>query len=210
MTSIRALIIDDERYAREELIYLLKQFDQIKVIGEVEQGENAVIKVLEQEPDVVFLDVEMPKMNGIEVAKALTKLKHVPLIIFATAYPKFAAEAFRINAIDYLLKPYEIEQLTQAVDRVTQRLFPKEASANVQKIGKLPIEKEGEIDYIFVRDIIYIYPEGKISIITTGKQQYEVKSSLKELESRLEPFNFFGFTGIYCELKLCEAIDALV
>ena len=86
-----------------------------KWLGEAESGEAAILKALQLQPDVVFLDVEMPKMNGMEVAKTLVELKKVPLIIFATAYPQFAAEAFRINAIDYLLKPYDEEQLQQTI-----------------------------------------------------------------------------------------------
>ena len=186
---IRALVIDDERFAREEL---LNKFHNIKVIGECDQGETAILKVLETEPDVIFLDVEMPKMNGIDVAKKLIKLKTVPLIIFATAFPQFAAEAFRINAVDYLLKPYEMEPLTQAVDRVTKMLQPAaNAEPSVKHIGKLPIEKDGGIEYIALSDIAYIYPEGKLSFVVAGDKEYEVRTTLKKMENRLEAFNFF-------------------
>src|SRR5699024_2825580 len=110
--TIKALVIDDERYAREELIYLLEQFEDIYVSGEVESGEEALEEVSQEGPDVVCLDVVMPRMNGLEVARALSTLKQVPYILLATAYPAFAVDAFRINATDYLLKPYEIEPLT--------------------------------------------------------------------------------------------------
>ena len=124
MRTIRTLIVDDERYAREELTYLLEQFPDVKLVGEAESGEVAILKALQLQPDVVFLDIEMPKMNGLEAAKALVELKKVPLIVFATAYPEFAAEAFRINAVDYLLKPYDEEQLKQTIDRIEKRLYP--------------------------------------------------------------------------------------
>src|SRR5699024_12787358 len=101
--TIKALVIDDERYAREELIYLLEQFEDIYVSGVVENGEDALKKVLQEEPDVVFLDVEMPRMNGLEVTRALSKLKQVPYIIFPTSYLDFAMDSFMINAIYYLL-----------------------------------------------------------------------------------------------------------
>ena len=124
MRTIRTLIVDDERYAREELTYLLGKFPDVQVVGEAESGEAAILKALQLQPDVVFLDVEMPKMNGMEVAKSLVEFKKVPLIIFATAYPQFAAEAFRINAIDYLLKPYDEEQLKQTIGRIEKDVYP--------------------------------------------------------------------------------------
>jgi len=121
---IRTLIVDDERYAREELAYLVGSFPGIEVVGEAESGESAILQALQLQPDVVFLDVEMPKMNGVEVAKSLMELKKVPLIIFATAYPQFAAEAFRLNALDYLLKPYDTEHLKQTISRIEKELHP--------------------------------------------------------------------------------------
>src|SRR5699024_12751089 len=87
--TIKALVIDDERYAREELIYLLEQFEDIYVSGEVENGEDALIKVLQEEPDVVFLDVEMQRMNGLKFKNVFTKLKHVIYIIFILTYPYY-------------------------------------------------------------------------------------------------------------------------
>ncbi|QUW20309.1 response regulator transcription factor [Sporosarcina sp. Marseille-Q4063] len=191
MPTIRTLIVDDERYAREELTYLLSKFPDIQVVGEAENGEAAILQALHLQPDVVFLDVEMPKMNGMEVAKSLMGIKKVPLIIFATAYPQFAAEAFRINAVDYLLKPYDIEQLKQTIGRIEKQLTPPEAIETPSKIGKLAVETDGEIDYVLVTDIIYMYREEKVSKIVTGSREFDVKLSLKELESRLAPFSFF-------------------
>src|SRR5690625_1575989 len=99
MDTINVLIVDDERFAREELRFLLEDIHRVKIVGEAESGEKAVIQAIQLQPDVVFLDIEMPKMNGMEVAKALKELKKIPLIVFATAFPQFAAEAFRINAV---------------------------------------------------------------------------------------------------------------
>ncbi|WP_342506959.1 LytTR family DNA-binding domain-containing protein [Sporosarcina sp. FSL K6-2383] len=191
MGAIRTLIVDDERYAREELTYLLGKFSDVQVVGEAESGESAILKALQLQPDVVFLDVEMPKMNGIEVAKTLMELKKVPLIIFATAYPQFAAEAFRINAIDYLLKPYDEEQLKQTIERIVKTLHPVLPVDNTEKLGKLAVETGGDIDYILPQDILYIYRDDKVTKIITQTGDYDVRTTLKELESRLEPFSFF-------------------
>lgn len=191
MRIIRTLIVDDERYAREELTYLVRQFPNVQVVGEAEGGESAILKALQLQPDVVFLDVEMPKMNGIEAAKSLMELKKVPLIIFATAYPQFAAEAFRINAFDYLLKPYDTEHLGQTMGRIEKELFPPTTVDTTSTLGKLSVEADGEIDYIDVKDILYMYREEKITKIITHSREYEVNLSLKELEGRLISFSFF-------------------
>ena len=191
MRTIRTLIVDDERYAREELTYLLEQFPDVKLVGEAESGEVAILKALQLQPDVVFLDVEMPKMNGLEAAKALVELKKVPLIVFATAYPQFAAEAFRINAVDYLLKPYDEEQLKQTIDRIEKRLYPTTSANHSETIGKLAVEADGEITYILPQSILYIYRDEKVTKIITSTEDYEIRTTLKELESRLEPFSFF-------------------
>ncbi|MEI3613947.1 LytR/AlgR family response regulator transcription factor [Pseudogracilibacillus sp. SO30301A] len=197
MDTINVLIVDDERFAREELRFILEDIPNVNIIGEAESGEKAVIQAIQLKPDVVFLDVEMPKMNGIEAAKSLIELKKAPLIVFATAYPQFAAEAFRINAIDYLLKPYDPKHVKQAIDRITQKMVPNIPAKTTESLGKLAVENEGEIEYLFVKDILYFYPKGKISIIITLTNDYEVKSSLKELERRLTPFNFFRIHRSY-------------
>lgn len=193
MRKITALIVDDERYAREEIIYLLGEHANIDVVAEAENGEMAIIKALQLLPDIVFLDVEMPKMSGIEVAKVLKELKNSPLIVFATAYPQFAAEAFRINAIDYLLKPYDPEQLQQAIDRIEKALhLPKADELNLSdKPGRLAVESEGEIDYVPLDSILYMYREEKVTKLITKEKAYEIRMSLKELESQLVKFSFF-------------------
>ena len=191
MQPIRTLIVDDERYAREELIYLMGNFTGIQVVGEAENGESAILQALQLQPEVVFLDVEMPKMNGMEVAKSLKEFKKVPIIVFATAYPQFAAEAFRINAIDYLLKPYDQEQLKQTISRIEREVYQSKPTETASTLGKLAVEADGEIDYIHLKDILYMYREEKETKIVTSSREYEVKVSLKELESRLVPFFFF-------------------
>lgn len=191
MRIIRTLIVDDERYAREELTYLVGSFPGIQVVGEAESGESAILQTLQLQPDVVFLDVEMPKMNGIEVAKSLMKLKKVPLIIFATAYPQFAAEAFRLNALDYLLKPYDTEHLKQTMSRIEKELLPPIPTNSTSTLGKLAVDVDGEIDYIDVKAILYMYREENVTKIITHSHEYEVNLSLKELESRLISYSFF-------------------
>lgn len=195
--TIKVLIADDERYSRDELKHLLKPFSSLQVIDEAESGEAAIMKTVHLQPHVVFLDVEMPKMNGMEVAKSLMALKRVPLIIFATAYPQFAAEAFRYEATDYLLKPYDEEMVRQTVQRIEKQLLSKAKHETIKTAGKLAIEEDGEIIYIEPKDIIYMYRDDKVSRIIAKSGSYETKISLKELESRLIPFSFFRIHKSY-------------
>ncbi|WP_404357841.1 LytTR family DNA-binding domain-containing protein [Cytobacillus firmus] len=195
--TIRALIADDERYSRDELKHLLEEFPAIQVIGEAESGETAVMKAIQLQPDVVFLDVEMPKMNGMEAAKSLHELKKVPLIIFATAYPQFAAEAFRYEATDYLLKPYDEEQLAQTIRRVEKLIGAKKENDIGKSAGKLAVEEDGEILYLEPREILYIGRDEKVSRIITRTGEHETKTPLKDLESRLFPFSFFRIHKSY-------------
>ncbi|KAF0820741.1 hypothetical protein KIS4809_0268 [Bacillus sp. ZZV12-4809] len=195
--TIRALIADDERYSRDELKHLLENFPAIQVVGEAESGEAAVMKAIQLQPDVVFLDVEMPKMNGMEAAKSLHELKKVPLIIFATAYPQFAAEAFRYEATDYLLKPYDEEQLEQTIRRVEKLISRKKDHDIGKPAGKLAVEEDGEILYLEPKDILYIGRDEKVSRIITKTGEHETKIPLKDLESRLLPFSFFRIHKSY-------------
>jgi len=189
--KIRVIVVDDERYAREELIYLIEQQPFFQVVGEADSGEAAIMQAIQLQPDVLFLDVEMPKMNGMDAAKALMELKKVPLIVFATAYPQFAAEAFRINAVDYLLKPYDEAQVKQAIVRIQEKLMPKQSTEKAWHLGKLAIEMDGEIDYIPIHEILYMFRNEKVTKIITLKREYELRMTLKELESKLTPFSFF-------------------
>ena len=187
--TIRALVVDDERYAREELIYLLGQFERVKIVGEADSGELAIVKAMQLQPDIVFLDIEMPKVDGMEVARSLAALKKVPLIVFATAYPQFAVEAFRVHAFDYLLKPYDEKQLRQTIARVEELLQPPPVSP--KWIDRLAVETEGDIHYIPTGDILYIHREENCTKIVTVTREYDTRITLKELESRLTHSSFF-------------------
>lgn len=197
MDQIRTLIADDELYSRDELKHLLSSYPAIQVVGEAETGESAVMKALQLQPDVVFLDVEMPKMTGMEAAKSLLELKKVPLIVFATAYPQFAAEAFRYEAVDYLLKPYDDVQLRETVERIEKRFLTQKDKEPGKQAGKLAVEGDGDILYLEPKEILYISREEKFSKIITRTNEYETKTPLKDLESRLLPYSFFRIHKSY-------------
>ncbi|MGG7619368.1 LytR/AlgR family response regulator transcription factor [Bacillus coreaensis] len=186
---IKVMVVDDEPYSREELKHLLQSFSTISVVGEAESGEAALMKVLQLQPDVIFLDVEMPRMNGMELAKALKEFKKPPYIVFATAYPEFAAEAFRYDALDYLLKPFDEEQLHETIRRLEKKLSPIKEQSKTS--GKLAIEADGEILFIDPKEVYYIVRDEKSTKLVTEDHELITKLPLKEFESRLVPFSFF-------------------
>ncbi|NSL52843.1 LytR/AlgR family response regulator transcription factor [Calidifontibacillus erzurumensis] len=191
---IKTLIVDDELYSRDELKFLLQSYPNIQIIGEAESGESAIMKAIQLQPDVVFLDVEMPRMSGIEAAKALNELKKPPLVVFATAYPQFAVEAFRYDAIDYLLKPFDENQLKETVERIERKLgmtVQSQDQGGGKPTGKLAVESEGEIFYLDPSEILYIFRDDKVTKIIAKSGEYEMKTPLKDLESRLSMYDFF-------------------
>lgn len=190
-SPIKVLIVDDEPYSRDELKYILQSHSSIQIIGEADTGESAFMKTVQLQPDVVFLDIEIPKQNGMETAQALKELKNVPLIVFATAYPEFAVEAFRHDALDYILKPYDEEQIKETVDRIKEKLFVSTNEPTRKLEGKISVDNDGEIFYVDPTQILYISRDNKVTKIVTKDGDFETKTSLKEYENRLQDFHFF-------------------
>src|SRR5213075_2607591 len=121
--QINTIIVDDEKPAREELAYLLKGFPEINVIGQGRNGVDAVNLIKEHSPDLVFLDVQMPGLDGFGVIKKLIDRKiNLPQIVFATAYDQYAVKAFEVNAVDYLLKPFDKKRVGQAIEKARRKL----------------------------------------------------------------------------------------
>lgn len=193
--SIRVLIVDDERYSREELQFLLQQHADIEVVGLAESGESGLRLTMEKQPDVLFLDIEMPKMSGMDLVKVIGQMKKVPLIVFATAFPDFAVQAFRYRVLDYLLKPFDEDQIAETVERIRQSLRPapvEEAETEaVSSSGKLAIETENEIYFLDPKEILYISREERHTVVWTAEKGYETKTAMKDLEQRLQEFSFF-------------------
>ncbi|MCK4539230.1 MAG: response regulator, partial [Candidatus Krumholzibacteria bacterium] len=124
--EIRALIVDDEQLARDEMKYLLEDISGLTIAGEAGGGEEAVRMVLELKPDIMFLDIQMPVMDGFQVIRALASAGTMPLVIFTTAYDQYAIKAFEINAIDYLLKPIEKQRLSESIERAREMIPVKD------------------------------------------------------------------------------------
>ena len=185
--TIQAIVVDDERYSREELVYLLSKFKEIKIVGEADTAETALPLVAKLEPDVVFVDIEMVGMNGLEFANIIKKFQRPPYIVFATAFPDYAVEAFQANAIDYLLKPFDEMRITETVKRIIQQLEPIKPKSPF----KLAVQEADRILYIEPASILYIARNHKETIIRTNAGEFTSKHSLKELEEKLSSYHFY-------------------
>ncbi|MFC7063504.1 LytR/AlgR family response regulator transcription factor [Halobacillus seohaensis] len=190
--ELRTIIIDDEPFSREELLYLLKNHKEITIVGEASSAEKGLEVILREEPNVVFLDIEMTGMNGVELVETLQKLKRPPSVVFATAYPDYAVKAFRLEeAVDYLLKPFDELQVSQAVNRLLQKHTKSTQQPITGGTGKLAVQLEDRISYLDPKKVLYIYKEGRDTFIVAESGTFSSKTALKELETKLKGFSFF-------------------
>lgn len=202
---IRALVVDDEAPARGELIYILKLFKEIQVIGEGSHGQEALILNQKLNPDLIFLDIDMPGLNGIEVAEELLKSPHRPIVVFVTAYEKYAIKAFEVNAMDYLLKPISEKRLEKGIKRILENIH-REKTNYFEKLEsllndlnnkeektpkKISLNHNGTLIPIDIDDIIYASIEEKNTVVYTDKGKFQINTTLNELKDRLNSSNFF-------------------
>ncbi len=192
------LIIDDEKLARDLLREFLESFPQIDVIGESAKGSEAVEKINKLKPDLIFLDVQMPGMNGFDV---LDEIDHEPHVIFTTAYDQYAIRAFEKNAVDYLLKPLDEERFTQAVNRALKRKTTEngdlqELLRSIKSDGKgsfdshIFVQKSEKLFNLPVEEIIFLEASGDYTVITTKNDQFVSSSGIGKLEEILNPDTF--------------------
>jgi DNA-binding LytR/AlgR family response regulator len=194
---IRVLIVDDEELARARIKGLLEAFDDIECVGEAENGLRAVERIRDLKPDLVFLDIQMPGMDGFEV---LAALDDVPLVIFATAYDEYALKAFEVNSIDYLLKPIEKERLASAVERARELLSGDDLGREIERIAglvkargvdRIPVQKGKKIILVDHADIVWIEASEGLVFVHTRDQRLLANTTMAELEARLDPATFF-------------------
>jgi two-component system LytT family response regulator len=191
---IRTLLVDDEEAARDRLRRLLGAFDDVEVIGEAEDGEQAIESITEQQPDLVFLDIQMPGCKGTEVAASLRSPR--PKIIFCTAYEEYAVDAFELHAVDYLLKPVSRARLAKTLDRVRTLGSPATdtETAAGSAAGEYPsrflARRSSRFHVVPVEEIVYFTSEGGLTKLQSAEQHYWMQPSLSDLEARLDPERF--------------------
>lgn len=200
MNTTEVLIVDDETPARERLRRMISRIEGIEVIGEADDGLQAIEQIDRLRPDLVFLDIQMPGLDGFGVLDAL---QDPPSIIFVTAYDEYALRAFEVSAVDYLLKPYSQDRLEVAVRRARIATLSKEALA--QRSGslfeslveqgryltRLAVQDREKIRLLDVSEIDWIGIEGGVLVTHVGEESYATRSRLDHLEARLDPERFF-------------------
>lgn len=199
MNFIRTLIIEDEEPARDLVTKFLSEFDEIEFIGSFADGFNGLKAINELKPDLVILDIQMPKLSGFELLELLDEL---PEIIFTTAYDQYAIQAFEKNAVDYLMKPFSKMRLRQAVDKVIERLKNKKSERKdlkqfvetlqneVENIMRIVVKKGSSIHVIPVEDIVQIESEDDYVFIYTMDDRFMKKETLRFFEQHLSSNQF--------------------
>ncbi len=204
--QINTLIVDDEKPARDELAYLLKGFAEINVIGQGKNGLEAVQLIKEHSPDLVFLDVQMPGLNGFGVIRKLMERKlPVPHIVFATAFDNYAVQAFEVNAIDYVLKPFDRNRIARAIQRARrvveahaspaerlESLVEQLAGARAQPAAKLLVKAQGRLLLISAEDVVCAaIQDGVITIFTRECEGLSNYRTIEELQGALDSEAFW-------------------
>lgn len=205
---LRAMIVDDEAPARSELRYLLEETGRVEEIVEASSARDAVEKLMEGRPDVLFLDISMPKTNGVQLAEALYKLKNPPAVVFVTAYSEYALNAFDVDAVDYLMKPVETKRLDRALDKVIMRM--RRTSKATAPSERIPVEKGGRKVLVPIDQIRYVEAKDDYSCIYTDTERYLSVISLAQLEEKLSPHGFFRVhRGYIVNLQYVEDVEVV-
>jgi len=198
---LSTVIVDDERLAREKLKRLLGEVGDVGVVAEAADGPEAVACIDYHRPDFVILDIQMPGMSGFDVIRHVT---HEPRVIFSTAFDHYAMRAFDVNAVDYLLKPYDAERLSKAIDRIratTDDLLDRKIrnaiedalreKGQVNYLDRLPVRYGARIKLIPIDEVVWFDSEHSLTFAHVGKEKHDVKYTLDELEKRLSDNAFF-------------------
>jgi two-component system LytT family response regulator len=204
--KIRAIIIDDEPPARKKIRHLLKSEMRIEIIGEADDGFSAVEAIDRLRPDLIFLDIQMPKMNGFEVLQAVDRK---PQVIFTTAYDQYALKAFDVRALDYLLKPFDEERFREALDRaldagggrleVRQKISDllDEIQSRRPFLNRLLLKENGKIFFVKTDDIQWIEAEEKYVNLHTSGKSHLYRETMNNLEKKLDPEKFIRIHRSY-------------
>jgi two-component system, LytTR family, response regulator len=200
MNILKTIIVEDEQPAIDLLKFYLKDFDEIEVIGVFQDGFSGLKAINEQKPDLVFLDIQMPKLTGFELIELL---EHQPMIIFTTAFDEYAIKAFDVNAIDYLLKPYSVDRLKRAISKVIQTFeevdpaLPSYQKLSEYHVGKSPdrlkrivVKTGSNIKLIPTNEIIYLEAQDDYVMIYTKDTRYMKQGTMKYFETGLDPAIF--------------------
>jgi two-component system LytT family response regulator len=201
--KIRTLIVDDEPLARERVKRFLKDERDIELLGECGNGADAIKTIREKEPDLVFLDIQMPEKNGFDVIKGIDG-RNLPTIVFVTAYDQYALQAFEVHALDYLLKPFNRERFHRAVGRakeqidgrrrgeLDERLTSLISSITPEKkyLERLVVKSVGRVFFLKTSEIDWIEASGNYLKLHVGRDSHLIRETMNSIEAKLDPSQF--------------------
>ena len=208
-SRVRTLIVDDEPLARERIRALLAREPDIEILGEASDGVSAVRKLVEQDFDLLFLDIQMPEMDGFDVLAALDELSRegrasIPALVFVTAHDRYALRAFDVHALDYLLKPFDRERFEKTLARARAQIASERANALNQKLSALVsdtaarrkyserfmVKSRGRIVFVRADEVDWFEAAGNYVALHAGAKLHLVRGTMSALESRLDPVRF--------------------
>jgi len=201
--TIRTLIVDDEPLARRRIRRMLAHDPEVAIVGDCSNGRDAIAAIKSESPDLIFLDVQMPEVDGFDVL-ASTETKRPPLVIFVTAYDQYALRAFEVAAVDYLVKPFDRRRFEGALERAKSRLASgRESDLNQQTLAllaelraqsshveRLVIKAGGRAFFLKTGEIDWIEAEGKYVRLHVGKESYLLREAIGSMEGQLDPRKF--------------------
>jgi two-component system LytT family response regulator len=202
MTKIRTLVVDDEPIARARMVALLRSESDVEVVGECSNGRQAQSVIESTSPDLVFLDIQMPELDGLNLARSVQS-RGTPAVVFVTAYDEYALRAFEVHALDYLLKPFSAERFRSALGHAREHLssrrpvvgIPPRASEpyreeRVVRRGRLMVKAGGRIQFIRIAEIDWCEASGNYVRVHVGPQEHLIRETMAHLESQLDSQQF--------------------
>lgn len=189
---MRAIIVEDEFLAREELKYFVKNYSNIEIVDEFSDGIEVLKFIQQNEVEVIFLDINIPSLDGVLLAKNISKFSKKPYIVFITAYKEHAAEAFEIEAFDYILKPYSETRIISMLKRLEVNYNqPRDGSHKSSIINKINLWENEKIIVVDIDSIYYCSAEERITYVFTKNKKYSVNLSISEFYNSLPKDKFF-------------------
>jgi two-component system LytT family response regulator len=187
---MRVLIVDDEPLARQRIEDILAKVENIEIAGTADTGPAAVEAIRALQPDLVFLDVQMPGMTGLEVVDAVG-VEHMPVTIFTTAYDQYAVKAFEVAALDYVMKPFDDERFLQALQRARESIAASAGRRGPKFLERIGVEARGQVRFVPVDKVEYITADGPYAELHVGDRTLALRERMHTLEERLDPDVFF-------------------
>lgn len=194
MPSIRTLIVDDEPHARTYLRELLNGETDMLVVGEASSGIEGLDLIRKLSPDIVFLDIQMPGLDGFEMIEQVGD-GNLPIFVFVTGYSEYAVKAFEVEAVDYLCKPFDKDRLSVSLERAMRRLYARESSSEAGAktdgwLSRIAIKEENGIVFLPVEQILWIEAANKYVVIHAAEREYIVRQTIQSLEDTVDPAQF--------------------